>query len=80
MAKNNQYDCIICDLNMPVMDGFECAKKIKEFYIDQILFFNNSKQVLCPYLVACSAFINKEIENKAKEAGFELILESPLTL
>ena len=22
----NQYDFVICDLNMPVMDGYQCAK------------------------------------------------------
>ncbi|MFN9903755.1 MAG: response regulator, partial [bacterium] len=23
-----QYDLVICDLTMPVMDGYECCKKI----------------------------------------------------
>jgi hypothetical protein len=36
-------------------------------------------QNLCPYLVACSAFINSKIEQQAVSAGFELIVESPLT-
>ena len=36
MVKANQYDFIIFDLNMPVMDGFECALKIKDFYKNKI--------------------------------------------
>ena len=39
MVKSNQYDFIICDLNMPVMDGFECALKIKDFYENKNQFF-----------------------------------------
>ena len=31
-------------------------------------------------MVAYSAFINKEIEDKAIRAGFDLVIESPLTL
>lgn len=34
MVIEKQYDFIICDLNMPVMDGFECAQKIKDHYND----------------------------------------------
>ena len=32
LVKKNQYDLILCDLNMPVMNGFICANKIKKFY------------------------------------------------
>ena len=28
LVKNKNYDLIISDLNMPVMDGFECARQI----------------------------------------------------
>jgi YesN/AraC family two-component response regulator len=39
MVIEKQYDFIICDLNMPVMDGFECVQKIKEHYDDNNSFF-----------------------------------------
>ena len=31
-VKNKNYDFIICDLEMPVMNGFECAQQIKNIY------------------------------------------------
>lgn len=32
MVKKTQYDFILCDLNMPVMNGFICAQKITKYY------------------------------------------------
>jgi CheY-like chemotaxis protein len=43
MTKNANYDFIICDLNMPVMDGYECAIKIKDFYKNSNQIFEVSK-------------------------------------
>ena len=34
----NQYDFVICDLNMPVVDGFKCAEKIKNHYSSPMIF------------------------------------------
>lgn len=34
----------------------------------------------CPVLVACSAFIDKNTEKRAILAGFELVIQSPLTI
>lgn len=36
LVKIKNYDMIICDINMPVMDGYECAQQIKNMYT-----FNN---------------------------------------
>jgi len=33
---NDQYDLLLLDLNMPVMDGVECAQKIRDHADDAI--------------------------------------------
>jgi CheY-like chemotaxis protein len=40
-ATQQQMDLIIMDLNMPIMDGFTAARKIKDFYKkDSYIFFS----------------------------------------
>lgn len=70
---------------MPVMDGFECCQQIKTFYenYNQQFFLvkvNLEKGNSRPYMVACSALINNQIEQKAIKSGFDLVIESPLTV
>ena len=33
IEQNTQYDIILLDLNMPIMNGYEACFKIKEFYL-----------------------------------------------
>ena len=33
-----QYDFVICDLNMPIVDGYGCANKIKNHYSSPVIF------------------------------------------
>ena len=37
--RSEKIDLVLLDINMPVMDGFECAQKIKDFYRDGNSFF-----------------------------------------
>ena len=46
-AKEGNYDIIIMDLNMPVMNGFTAAKSIKDYFSEE--------NKTCPYIVAHSA-------------------------
>ena len=39
MLQQKQYDFVICDLNMPVMDGYEFCQKVKQIFVDKNLFF-----------------------------------------
>ena len=38
MVKNKQYDLIVLDLNMPIMNGYQAANKITTFYEKNFLF------------------------------------------
>ena len=64
---------------MPVMDGFECASKIIAHYSSQELFSHKVKGD-CPLLIACSAMINAQVEMRALESGFDMCIQSPLTM
>ena len=66
---------------MPVMNGYVCAQRIKDFYEQkQPLFQCNELDKFCPYLVACSAHISVEIEKEAKVCGFNMAVESPVSI
>ena len=32
ITKRKQFDLVLCDINMPIMNGYDCAKKIISFY------------------------------------------------
>ena len=32
MVKKKQFHLILCDLNMPIMNGYVCAQKIKSLH------------------------------------------------
>ena len=44
------------------MNGYNCASNIKRFYNSKELFGYSEGKQLCPYIVACSAYVTDEIE------------------
>lgn len=50
LQKNNDIDLILCDINMPVMDGFEMIERIKQDdslkYIPIVMLTTESKEEL----------------------------------
>jgi signal transduction histidine kinase/CheY-like chemotaxis protein/HPt (histidine-containing phosphotransfer) domain-containing protein len=64
-AKKNSYDAILMDMRMPVMDGLEATKKIREF--------DKKIPILC-----MSANVYKEDKLAAKESGMNDFIEKPL--
>ena len=66
MAANHCYDLILLDLNMPQMDGFEGARRIRAAQGEQKL------------LVALTASTGDSERKLAKECGFDEFLAKPV--
>ena len=65
MVKKNRYDAIFMDMRMPVMNGQEATRKIREF----------DKQLP---IICMSANVYKEDKLEAQEAGMDAFIEKPL--
>jgi len=70
-AGQKDYDVIILDVQMPVMDGLTAAKKLRGFYRDK-----PSR----PFLIALTANAFKEDEIRCLEAGFDRYCPKPVTI
>lgn len=64
-AKEKQYDVILMDMRMPVMDGLEATRKIREF--------DKNVPIIC-----MSANVYKEDKIAAEESGMNDFIEKPL--
>eukprot|EP00331_Platyophrya_macrostoma_P033664 CAMPEP_0176434962 /NCGR_PEP_ID=MMETSP0127-20121128/17015_1 /TAXON_ID=938130 /ORGANISM="Platyophrya macrostoma, Strain WH" /LENGTH=654 /DNA_ID=CAMNT_0017817851 /DNA_START=470 /DNA_END=2437 /DNA_ORIENTATION=+ len=70
-ANCQQYSLIFLDYNMPVMDGFETARtlreEIKNKTIDELI------------IIGCTAFVNQNELDKALQAGMNSYCTKPIT-
>jgi len=64
------YHLILCDLQMPVMDGFETVRNIRAEEAE--------KNLPRTYVCAMSAFEDQETINKAKREGMDNFCQKPL--
>ncbi|HPW67248.1 MAG TPA: response regulator [Salinivirgaceae bacterium] len=65
IVKKTHIDLILMDIKMPIMDGYEATKKIREF--------NTTVPI-----IAKTAYVISGEEDKAKEAGCNVYLPKPL--
>nr|WP_246091776.1 transporter substrate-binding domain-containing protein [Vibrio tasmaniensis] len=67
LAKNNSYEMILMDLQMPVMDGFEATRQIREF------------DTQIP-IIAMSANVFADAKQRARDAGVTDFLDKPIII
>ena len=70
MSRKNNYDLILMDLQMPVMDGLESARQIRAFEHE-----TGSVHRAC--IVALTANVNPEIKAECAQAGLDDFMEKP---
>lgn len=68
MARKNNYDLILMDLQMPILDGAEAAKEIRKF--------SDPKKANVP-IIALTASAMLEEQNKIFEAGMNEYVPKP---
>lgn len=66
-ARDGGYDLILMDLNMPVMDGFQAARAIRDHYGEN-----------GPPILALSATLEEEERTRCRECGMNGWLKKPL--
>lgn len=64
LVTSQSFDAILMDINMPVMNGFEATKLIRQ------------KGILTP-IVALTAFDKEEVAEESISAGFDDIISKP---
>ena len=71
-SADNRFMTIFLDLSMPVMDGFEAARRIRDF--------EKEHQITPPAkIVALTGMGNQSnAQNEAEDAGFDLFLNKPI--
>jgi two-component system OmpR family sensor kinase len=72
MAKRDGYDVIICDIGMPVLDGYSLMRELREW--------EEEKGKPVTSAIALTAYVGKEDVDKALSVGFQAHMPKPLNL
>lgn len=68
LCKINHYDIIFMDCQMPMLDGFEATRQIRNIRGEDVL------------IVAMTAFSSKEDKEKCLDVGMNIFLSKPVNL
>lgn len=67
VLDSNSVNLLLTDLQMPVKDGFDLLRHVREFFPDI-------------QVIVMTAYINEDIMGRLKSLGFSEILEKPFDL
>lgn len=70
---NNDYDLILLDIKMPILDGEEVVKKLIQYY-------SSTKNRKKPYIVAVTAYCLLDDKTKYIQLGFDDYIAKPIKL
>jgi signal transduction histidine kinase/CheY-like chemotaxis protein len=73
--KSFDYDIILMDLKMPVMDGFECSKKVNELYKTK-----KYKDRKMPAIIAVTARVLAGVKQQCFESGMVDYVTKPIQI
>jgi CheY-like chemotaxis protein len=71
LVRKNNYDIILMDIHMPVLDGLEATRQIREFEKDSGISLPN-------FIVALSATEVMENRGVCFQAGMDEFIEKPI--
>lgn len=72
LAKFNNFDIILLDIRMPIMNGETVLKELLDYYI-----INKLQK---PYIVAVTAYCLREDKDKYLNMGFDDYIPKPITI
>ncbi len=67
---SGQFDVVLMDIQMPVMDGYQATRQIRAWEIEQ-------SRPRTP-IIALTAYAMKEISDRATDAGCDMLLTKPV--
>ncbi|KPA14746.1 multi-sensor hybrid histidine kinase [Candidatus Magnetomorum sp. HK-1] len=76
--SNKKYDFILMDVQMPIMDGLEATRKVRNFE-SSLVSLSNQENLRIP-IIATTAHAMEEDKNRCIEAGMDDYVTKPIPL
>ena len=74
-GKSCDYALILMDCNMPFLDGYEAAKRIRKIFLSMDI-----PRVHQPRIVAITGHVENEYVQKALSSGMDKVFPKPLPI